>query len=294
MTITQTRAHNGLIATVTPTSPTSAGSLSIGIPSGSTNLALVDTFYSVQALIVGAGSSAVVELNTGAKTGSTAWTAGSAQVETATAAGNITTAGNATITVTSAGMTNSPKAISVAVALNDTPTMWADKVRTTLTADVNVSERFTVGGANTSISLTRKPLATYTVGSVSVPTYPATDSTLNIAIANGTCAGITANTTSANTTAGALSVGAYVVGDGEDFEGNSFTAIGTNKIAGVYVSNSSVSPGNVLVSSTYMGVTIPVGGSLQSISASSNLLNDTLTITPASTSLVTVVVAGKA
>ena len=97
---------------------------------------------------------------------------GTKQVETAEVVGTITTAGNSTFTVTAAGMTGSPKAISVAVA-----------------ADSAVTGKFSVGGYGTKVELTALNAA-------------ANDSTLNIAIANGTCAGLTAAPTSANTTAG--------------------------------------------------------------------------------------------
>jgi len=114
---------------------------------------------------------------------------GTKQVETATVVGAITTAGNATFTVTAAGMTGSPKAISVPVALNDSAAVVAQKAREVLGADSAVSAKFAVGGYGTAMEFTALTAA-------------ANDATLNIAIANGTCAGLTAAPTSANTTAG--------------------------------------------------------------------------------------------
>jgi len=111
------------------------------------------------------------------------------QVETATITATITTAGNATITVTAVGMTNSPKAVSVAVALNDTAALVAGKVRTALAGDTDVAAFFKVSGATDKVVLTAKTEAT-------------NDTTMNIASANGTCVGITAASTSADTTAG--------------------------------------------------------------------------------------------
>jgi hypothetical protein len=65
---------------------------------------------------------------------------GTKQVETATAAGNISTSGNLTVTVTAAGMTNSPKAVSVAVLdTDDTGSQIAAKIRTALGLDVDVA-----------------------------------------------------------------------------------------------------------------------------------------------------------
>lgn len=116
---------------------------------------------------------------------------GTAQVETATATGTITGSGNATVTVTAAGMTGSPKAISVPVINGNLPARWANKVRAKLRLDPDVTAMFTVSGAGRKIVLVRKAPA-------------ANDATLNIALANGTCTGITAAPTSANTTAGVL------------------------------------------------------------------------------------------
>ena len=112
-----------------------------------------------------------------------------AQVETAVAVGTITLTGNATVTVTAAGMTGSPKSISVAVLENDTAAQWADKVRTALGLDADVTALFSVSGADENIILTRLAPA-------------ANDATLNIALANDTCTGITDDATSNDTTAG--------------------------------------------------------------------------------------------
>lgn len=99
------------------------------------------------------------------------------------------TAGNATVTVTAAGMVGSPKAISVAVATNDSSAQVAAKIRTALAADVAVAYMFDVGGTGVSVTLTRNlPVAN--------------DATLNIAIADGTCVGLTADPTSDNTVTG--------------------------------------------------------------------------------------------
>ncbi|CAB4152791.1 hypothetical protein UFOVP612_25 [uncultured Caudovirales phage] len=115
---------------------------------------------------------------------------GTAQVETTTAVGTTTLAGNVTIVITSAILDSSPRTIQVPVLLGDTASVWAGKVRTALIQNGDVSSHYNVGGTGTSISLTaRKP--------------EANDSTLNIAISNGSPSpGITADATSDNTTAG--------------------------------------------------------------------------------------------
>lgn len=210
MDITGARANASLSATAGVTSTGVTGSVEIGAGNNFITLTDVTAAYSVSTLV--ASGNFVIDLTDNDTASSTAFVAGTQQVETATAAGTVTLAGNATITVTAAGMTGSPKAISVAVALNDTATLWAAKVRTALAADIDVSALFTVSGSTTAIVLTRKE--------TSLGLRFANDSTLNIAIANGTSTGITAAPTSANTTAGVVSSGASVTdGDGKDFEG---------------------------------------------------------------------------
>ncbi len=116
---------------------------------------------------------------------------GQKQVETATVLGAVTAsgAGNATVIVTAAGMTGSPKTVSAAVANSDTAAQVAGKIRAALTSDANVGAFFDISGSGASVVLTRKAAA-------------ANDATLNVSIANGTCAGLTAAPTSSNTALG--------------------------------------------------------------------------------------------
>lgn len=116
-------------------------------------------------------------------------TSGVRQVETAVIAGTITQAGNATVTVTGAGIAGSPLAISVAVALNDTDAICATKIRAALNATAAVSALYSVGGAGVNVVLTAIKSA-------------ANDATLNIEYADDTCIGLTADATSNDTTAG--------------------------------------------------------------------------------------------
>lgn len=124
---------------------------------------------------------------------------GTKQVETATVAGTIGVAGagDATVIITAAGMTNSPKTISVAVANEDTAALVAGKIRDALTADANVGHTstgfFVVSGETDKVILTAK-VATNN------------DTTMNISVNNGDCTGLTAALTSANTTAGKLPI----------------------------------------------------------------------------------------
>lgn len=133
---------------------------------------------------------------------------GTKQVETATVLGviGVAGAGDASVVVTAAGMTGSPKTIAVAVANNDTAALVAGKIRTALGLDADVGALFTIGGATDKIILTK---------TIAI----ANDSTLNIATDNGTCTGLTAAPTSANTTAGVLSTGVRQV--------ETATAVGT-------------------------------------------------------------------
>jgi hypothetical protein len=114
---------------------------------------------------------------------------GTAQVETATAAGTITGTGNASVQITAAGMAGSPIVVSVPVTSGDTAAVWAGKVRTALRANSVINSFFIVSGSGTSIVLTARVKA-------------ANDATMNIWLDNGTSTGITPAATSANTTAG--------------------------------------------------------------------------------------------
>lgn len=116
-------------------------------------------------------------------------TSGVAQVETATIVGTITGAGDATFTITSALVTGSPLAVSVAVAVDDTATIVAGKAAVTLNATAAVSAHFTATTNGADLILTAKKSA-------------ANDATLNIAFTNGTCTGLTPNASSTNSTAG--------------------------------------------------------------------------------------------
>jgi predicted secreted protein len=116
---------------------------------------------------------------------------GAVQSETATVVGTIGVAGagNAKVIVTAAGLAGSPLTVTFAVANDDTAALVAGKARTALAANAAVALLFDVTGATDKIILTRKgPYAN--------------DGTLNMAVDNDTCTGLTTAATSANTTAG--------------------------------------------------------------------------------------------
>lgn len=106
--------------------------------------------------------------------------------------------GTAAVVITSAIMSGSPLTVNVLLAAGDTPAVWAGKVRDHLNTIATITDKYTVSGETDKIVLTAKLGA-------------ANDSTLNIALANGTCNGITTAASSANTTAGIAGTGAHVV-----------------------------------------------------------------------------------
>lgn len=114
---------------------------------------------------------------------------GTAQVETQTLVGTITEPGNIKITVSSE-LFETPIEILVAVADDDTASQMGTKVRAALNADARITDRYTVGGAGATYSLTPK-----TIGP--------NDDSLNMAHdVVAPTVGLTADSSSVNTTAG--------------------------------------------------------------------------------------------
>lgn len=123
-----------------------------------------------------------------------------AQVERAVVSGTVSVSGNAVVTVTAPGMANSPKAVNVAVVNGDTAAVVAGKIITALNADADVGGFFTASSVLSAVvDLTAKVATT-------------NDTSINVAIANGTCAGLTASPTSTTITAGVR--GRYAVARG--------------------------------------------------------------------------------
>ena len=219
MNLANSRATIGLTTKATPTSTAVNGSVQIGDNPQTITFPDADVAYSVRAFFALGSPEFDLATTTGATTGSTAWVAGTAQVETATAATTATGSGNITVTVTSAGMTGSPLAITVPILTGDTAAVWAGKVRTALDANATIAARFTVSGTTTAIVLTRKPGTVLTDGTETVNLLLANDATLNIAIAAGTT-GVSGVVTSTDTTAGVVTSGVLIRdGDAKDFEG---------------------------------------------------------------------------
>ena len=280
MDISQTRAFYGIRSVATPTSAYITNDVSIGIPNATNAITDVDTIFAAQGLIVGA-SSMVISSDDNDSIGTTSWTAGSAQIETAVITldgGAITVSGNAKVTVTADGLPGSPKIVSVPLLQGDAVNVVAGKFRSALIADLDVSLMFDVSGTGSNVVLTRKP-KTYTVAVDSIPVYYANDATLNMAIADITSVGITPSPTSVDTAAGVASDGVYLVdADGKDFEGNILTTIATGRQGAYIIRNDSVSTDDVLVTSTAMQINLPPAGGIQFWANNCDGAVDTFTI----------------
>lgn len=101
--------------------------------------------------------------------------------------------GNATVVVTSSGMTGSPITLSVPVESLDSASIVAGKIKAAIESNDNITALYDVEVSGSDVILTAKaPLANV--------------SNLNMALSNGTCAGLTNVSSSANTTAGVAAV----------------------------------------------------------------------------------------
>jgi hypothetical protein len=201
-----------MLATADPSAVNVTGTQQIGTPQTTVRYLDAPTVAYSLAMIIQPGDTLTLDMESGAVTGTVA---GTAQVETATivAASGATTAGNLNVTVTSALVTGSPLTIPVALLLtDDTAAKVATKVRAALNATAAITAHYTVGGTGDDYTLT-----------TSAVDKAENDSTLNLAHANATSAGITAATTSTNTTAGVGTTRAYkfngTAWDATDFEG---------------------------------------------------------------------------
>ena len=216
MNLTGTEVRVGMTAAANVSSVNTTGSVTIGTPVAALVYTDAPTVAYSLRMDIASGKTLTLAMGTGAVTGSDP---GVLQVETATviAAAGATTAGDATVIVTAANLAGSPLTVSVPLLLTDnTASLVATKIRAALTANTAIASIFTVGGATANITLTAK---------IAI----ANDPTLNISIANGTCAGITAAPTSTSTTAGVLKTQAYrisgAVWDETDFEGDPLPAM---------------------------------------------------------------------
>src|SRR5581483_7420858 len=127
----------------------------------------------------------------GFRPGSQLYQGNAQQVETITVVGTATGTGTLTMTVTAAGMSGSPKNVTVNITSGDTPTVIAGKIVTALNADSNVSSFFKASSSNANVSITAVLAA-------------ANDATMNLALALGAAPGVTPVSTSTHPPAGAF------------------------------------------------------------------------------------------
>jgi len=297
MTLTNAKATFGLNCRATPTKSGTSGTLQIG----SSNEAVVLTNtkqVSFNAVIVGSASDLIIDISDLDNTGSTAWTAGNAQVETATVtAASGATTGNATVTVTATGMTGSPKAISVPLTTgtHTTATLIATAIAAALNADTAYAALFTATSSGASVITTGKASSTYTLNGTSVPIYTATIANLNVALAGGF--GITAAATSADTTAGVATAGCIVPDlDGNDFEGEATGGLAS--VDAVYIKNAATSKANATITQGTVLTDYPLTpGDIFQVAGTTGLLpTSDITVEPSATGdqscLLTITLAG--
>lgn len=102
---------------------------------------------------------------------------GEAQVEAVFVVGTVTEPGSLSVTVTAAGMANSPKTLLVPVLEGQSSYTVADAVRLALNADLDISGFFNIGGVGVNVELIAKTAAN-------------NDPTMNLAVLAGTSQGI--------------------------------------------------------------------------------------------------------
>jgi len=195
------------------TSALVSGIVQIGASQTAVQFPTADIGYAIGVEIVASGETATIDLQSGVATGSAAYVAGTAQVETATvvAASGATSNGNCSLTFTSTATTGSPLTVVVALTTaSNTATLVAAALAAGLAANTAIAAVWTVTSSGANIVITRKSDANgYKY---------ANEANTNLAIPAGP--GITAAATSANTTAGVVSSGVRITdGDGKDFEG---------------------------------------------------------------------------
>ena len=298
MTLTTPRATFGINARATPVKSGTTGTVQVGANSETVTLTAAKQ-VSFQAVLVGSASDLIIDISDLDNTGSTAWTAGNAQVETATvtAASGITTSGNATVTVTATGMTGSPKAISVPLTTgtHTTATLIATAIAAALNADTAYAALFTATSSGASVITTGKASSTYTLNGTSVPIYPATIANLNVALAGGL--GITAAATSADTAAGVATAGCIVPDlDGNDFEGEATGGLAS--VDAVYIKNAATSKANATITQSTVLTDYPLTpGDIFQVAGTTGLLpTSDITVEPSATGdqscLLTITLAG--
>jgi len=192
------------------------------------------------------------------------------QIETATVVGTITAGGFATVVVTAAGMTGTPKTFSVAVigteqketmtvvgtidvggagnatVITTAAGMTGSPISTTVAVANNDTASQVATKVQTALALNANINAWFTIGGTGADVVltrkaaSANDATMNMAITNDTCTGLIPEPTSANTLAGVAGDTATLVA------GKIITALG-NDVAVSALFNVSGSGANVVL-----------------------------------------------
>jgi hypothetical protein len=227
MEVISANAFTGLHAQLLPQKANSEDSvIVVGEGRTQTRLENASAIYAFQTIMAG-NSTFSFNLNSGTSVTYTPFpSTGNGQIETLSCVGTITaTTADLGVVVTAAGLTGSPKTITVSVLKDDTAETWAGKIRTALNADLDLTTMFTVGPSTTpssNVSLTRQPLKSYITPAGTLNVFADDDATLNIAL-NAGASGATTVTTSTNVFSGNDTVGVFpYYANGEDFEGLTF------------------------------------------------------------------------
>lgn len=238
MIIASALTNNGTSFTASPASSLTTGRVTVGTSAAQQSFATADIGYAISARLTTSSTTATLDVQTGVCTGSAAFVAGVAQVETATvvAAAGATSSGNCIVTVTGSTLTGSPLAVTIPLTTSaNTATLVASALASGLNANAAIAAKYSVTSSGADIILTVKADAN--------GNYLANDGTLNIAIPSGL--GITAAPTSADTTAGVVSSGVQVLdGDGKDFEGVTLPSMARIYALEINVTSGSASASN--------------------------------------------------
>lgn len=246
MAISTALTNTGTSFVAVPTSSMTSGRFTVGLIPTAQSFPTADIGYAVSARLTTASTTATLDVQSGICTGSAAFVAGTAQVETATvtAASGATSNGNCILTVTGATLTGSPLAVTVALTTaSNTATLVAAALAAGLQANAAIAAKYTATSSGANIILT--------VNADSDSNYLANDGTLNIAIPSGL--GITAAPTSATTTAGVATSGVQVLdGGGTDFEGVTLVSM-----ARIYALEINVTSGTASAANGTQVLTLP-------------------------------------
>jgi len=282
MIISSALTNNGTSFTASPSSSLTSGRVTVGTSASQQAFTTADIGYAISTRLTTSSTTATLDIQSGVCTGSAAFVAGVAQVETATviAAAGATSSGNCIVTVTGSTLTGSPLAVTIPLTTSaNTAILVASALASGLNANAAIAAKYSVTSSGADIVLTVKADAN--------GNFLANDGTLNIAIPSGL--GITAAATSTDTTAGVASSGVQVLdGDGKDFEGVTLPSM-----ARIYALEINVTSGSASATNGTQVLTLPCKiWNTSGITGSMLTADLVITATSAGTNL-TIVAIGK-